>query len=210
MRLQQGTLYLQTESWDLPKAMPQRRPRETPRDHETATLSHVRQKYQFHKKLHPKYIDSFIYLILEKNSNPRIFKLSHKLIERLNRLAKTSEKIFGEAQLDHHRNHFCMQRKRIAAKLRNPRLNQITFRTLRHWKATMEYHKTKDILHVMQMLGHKNIMNTLKYTQLVDFQGDEYTSKATKDSDEASELVEAGFEYVCTTPDEIMLFRKRR
>jgi len=39
----------------------------------------------------------------------------------------------------------------------------------------MEYHKTKDILHVMQMLGHKNIMNTLKYTQLIDFKGDDYT-----------------------------------
>jgi len=74
----------------------------------------------------------------------------------------------------------------------------------------MEYHKTKDILHVMRVLGHKNIMNTLKYTQLVDFDGDEYTSKATKDAEEAKQIIEAGFEYVCTTPDEIMLFRKRK
>jgi len=53
-------------------------------------------------------------------------------------------------------------------------------------------------------------MNTLKYTQLVDFKGDDYTSKATKDSEEARQLIENGFEYVCTTPDEIMLFRKRK
>jgi hypothetical protein len=74
----------------------------------------------------------------------------------------------------------------------------------------MEYHKTRGILHVMQILGHKNIMNTLKYTQIVDFQGDEYTSKATKNTGEAKQLIETGFEYVCTTPDEVMLFRKRK
>jgi hypothetical protein len=74
----------------------------------------------------------------------------------------------------------------------------------------MEYNKTKDILHVMNMLGHKNITNTLKYTQLVDFKGDDYTSKATKNSEEARQLIENGFEYVCTTPEKIMLFRKRK
>jgi integrase len=84
------------------------------------------------------------------------------------------------------------------------------FHTFRHWKATIEYHKTRDILHVMRILGHKNIMNTLKYTQLVDFEGNEYTSKATKDTEEARQLIENGYEYVCTTPDEIMIFRKRK
>lgn len=41
----------------------------------------------------------------------------------------------------------------------------------------MEFHKTKDILHVMRVLGHKNINNTLVYTQLVDFKDDDYTAK---------------------------------
>jgi hypothetical protein len=49
-----------------------------------------------------------------------------------------------------------------------------------------------------------------KYTQLVDFEGDEYTSKATKDTEEARQLIENGYEYVCTTPDEIMICRKRK
>ena len=48
----------------------------------------------------------------------------------------------------------------------NPRLQQIHFHTLRHWKGTMEYCKTKDILHDMQVLGHKRIENTLKHTHL--------------------------------------------
>lgn len=59
-------------------------------------------------------------IIPEKNSNPRVFKLSSRLMERLNKLAKTSEKIFGDTKLDYHRNHFCLQRKCIAKKLENP------------------------------------------------------------------------------------------
>jgi len=57
----------------------------------------------------------------------------------------------------------------MAKKLENPRLRSINLKTFRHWKATCEYHKTKDILHVKQLLGHVNIMNTLVYTYLVHF-----------------------------------------
>lgn len=66
---------------------------------------------------------------------------------------------------------FYDQRKKIAEKLQNPRILKVSFHTLRHWKATMEYYKTKDILHVMRLLGHKNIKNTLIYTQLAKFEG---------------------------------------
>lgn len=74
----------------------------------------------------------------------------------------------------------------------------------------MEYHKTKDILHVMRLLGHKRIKNTLIYTQLIDFGNDEYVSKIAKKAEEAGQLIEAGFEYICTTPDDLMLFRKKK
>ena len=59
-------------------------------------------------------------------------------------------------------------RKRLVATLQNPRLLRIHFHTFRHWKVTMGYHKTKDILHVMNLLGHKSIQNTLIYTQLLN------------------------------------------
>jgi integrase len=101
------------------------------------------------------------------------------------------------------------QRKRTAKKLGNPRINKITFHTFRHWKATMEYHKTKDILHVMRLLGHKNIKNTLIYTQLVTFQNDDYVCKAAANVKEATDLIEAGFEYVCEMST-VKLFRKRK
>ena len=106
------------------------------------------------------------------------------------------------------RNHG-MQRQRIAAKLKNPRINRITFKTLRHWKATMEYHKTRDILHVMEVLGHKRIQNTLKYTHLVDFKNDEYVCRVAKTEKEIAELIEAGFEYVCEH-NGLKFFRKRK
>ena len=98
---------------------------------------------------------------------------------------------------------------RLAKKLQNPRLNHIHFHTLRHWKATMEYHKTRDLLHVMQMLGHTDIKNTLIYTHLIEIEGDEYHSAVAKTTEEAKELIKTGFEYVCTHQD-LLLFRKRK
>lgn len=74
----------------------------------------------------------------------------------------------------------------------------------------MEYHRTKDILYVMKLLGHKNIANTLIYTQLVEFEEDDkYCSAIAHNMEEAQKLVEIGFEYVCNHGD-VMLFRKRK
>jgi hypothetical protein len=74
----------------------------------------------------------------------------------------------------------------------------------------MEYNRTGDILHVMKVLGHKNIKNTLVYTQLAHFKNHDYVSKVAKTADEAGKLIESGFEYVCTTPNDLMMFRKQK
>lgn len=81
--------------------------------------------------------------------------------------------------------------------------------TFRHWKATMEYHRTKDILHVKQFLGHKCIESTLIYTQLLSFEGDEYHVKTAKNLEEACELAKSGFELF-TKFDDVQVFRKRK
>jgi hypothetical protein len=73
----------------------------------------------------------------------------------------------------------------------------------------MEYAKTKDILHVMKMLGHRNIQNTLLCTQLISFERDEFHSATAATVQDAQKLVEAGFEYVCDFND-TKLFRKRK
>jgi len=76
----------------------------------------------------------------------------------------------------------------------------------------MEYHRTKDILHVMQTLGHKNIKNTLLYVQLAEelFRDQqEYVSKVAKTEVDACSLIDAGFEYVCDF-DNTRIFRKKK
>jgi integrase len=146
----------------------------------------------------------------EKGSNPRIFKLSGNLmamLDSMKRRAKNS-RVFCKS-LKSKRRCFEKQRKTVARKLKNPRIREITFHTLRHFKATMEYHKTKDILHVMKVLGHKNIKNTLIYTQLVDLQNDDYIVRVAHNIEEDKELVEAGFEYI-TERDGLKIYRKRK
>ncbi len=85
----------------------------------------------------------------------------------------------------------------------------ISFHTFRHFNATMLYHKTKDILYIMQMLRHKNIRNTLIYTQLTNLNDDDYVAKTNQTTQEISKLVEAGFEYL-TDINNITIFRKRK
>jgi integrase len=151
----------------------------------------------------------------EKGSKPRRLKMSSQLSQMLQQLRHSGECVFRgpgsdllKSMENFHRN-FCEQRRQLAKRLQNPRLDGITFRTFRHFKATMEYHRTKDILHVMQLLGHRSIKNTLVYTHLVDFGGDEFVCKAAKNVEEAKVLVETGFDYV-TDIDCMKLFRKRK
>jgi integrase len=148
----------------------------------------------------------------EKNGIARMFKVPNKLISMVNSLPKKSKGIFGSSPVQCQRSlatAFYIQRKRVAMKLQNPRLLQIHFHTLRHWKATMEYAKTKDILHVMKLLGHRKIDNTLVYTQLISFESNDYHSAVAKTVEEAKKLIEAGFEYVCDM-ESVSLFRKRK
>ena len=144
----------------------------------------------------------------EKGGRARVLKISNKLVAMLNQLSKDAEKPF-QGSLRHFARTFRRQRKRVAHKLQNNRISKITFHTFRHWKATMEYHKTKDILHVKQILGHRSIENTMIYIQLVNFEADEFTCRVANTIKEAKELVEAGFDYV-TDVDGAKLFRKRK
>ena len=138
-----------------------------------------------------------------------MFKLSSTLLSMLQSLTKNSDNLF-EGSLSVFRKKFRKYRARLLTKLKNPRFKKITFHTFRHWKASTEYHKTKDILHIMELLGHRDIKTILIYTQLLTFESDEFNSSTAKTTKEASQLIEAGFDYICTTPENVMLFRKRK
>lgn len=77
----------------------------------------------------------------------------------------------------------------------------------------MEYHKTKDLLHVMAFLGHKKSDNTLLYVQLdqklFSETDDEFTVRTAKIPEEAAKLIEVGFQ-LADTIDGIHLYRKRK
>jgi site-specific recombinase XerC len=77
----------------------------------------------------------------------------------------------------------------------------------------MEYHKTKDIVHVQNLLGHRNIQNTFLYITiekgLFQASGEGFHVRTAKTVEEACKLIEMGFEYVDTI-DGVDIYRKRR
>jgi integrase len=145
----------------------------------------------------------------EKGSNSRTVKVSEKTIAMIKRLPKKHEPFIFNPNSRLYKNAITGIRKRLTQTLQNPRFLLIHMHTFRHWKATTEYAKTKDILYVMRMLGHRNIQNTLVYTQLVNLESDQYHSATAKTIEEARKLVEAGFAFVCDM-EGVKLFSKRK
>jgi integrase len=149
----------------------------------------------------------------EKHSLPRVFKVSSKLLMMIQALPKKNEKIFGVTTAKDAQRCFARSRKKIAQKIGNPRLAKIHFHLMRHWKGTMEYHKTHDFDHVRRLLGHRSILSTQIYVNMEKmlFSGNanEYHVKAVSTVEEATALIKVGFEYV-TEIDNKKLFRKRK
>jgi integrase len=98
----------------------------------------------------------------------------------------------------------------LAYKTQNRRIKKIHLHSFRHWKATITYHKTKDILYVKKILGHKSINSTLLYTQLISFEVDEFNVKVAETKMEIVKLLEAGFEWIGKDNDGLTYFRKRK
>lgn len=150
----------------------------------------------------------------EKGSKPRIWKVSDKLIGMLKNLPRNSQKVFGNTTYDSLKQTLQLTRKRLAAKLQNPRLLKMTFHTFRHWKATTLYHQTKDPYYVKEFLGHRSIKNTEIYitierTIFSESNDDEFTVKVTCKPEEIKNLLEVGFQYICEK-DGMLFFRKRK
>jgi integrase len=150
----------------------------------------------------------------EKNSLPRQWEgLTPRLMEMLNALPREDLHIFGHSTKNSLKAIFSRSRHKLSIKLQNPRLTQIHFHTLRHWKATMEYHRTQDLVRVMRFLGHKKIDNTMLYIQLEEKQfkdcNDQFIIKAIHNEKEAVQLGEIGFEPFDVV-NGVRLYRKRK
>jgi len=145
----------------------------------------------------------------EKGSNARTLKISNTLIAMLNALKKRPDNNIFNPRAETPAETFRRQRNKLAIQLQNPRIKQIHFHTLRHLKATTEYYKTKDILHVKYILGHKRLDTTSRYAHYQAFHTDEYTCKIATNETEAINLIENGFRYEVEI-DGHKLFRKRK
>jgi len=65
----------------------------------------------------------------------------------------------------------------------------------------------------MKFLGHRDIRNTLIYIDIEKLcyphGGEDYHAKTARNEAEALQLIEAGFDFVCSM-GEVKLFRKRK
>lgn len=130
----------------------------------------------------------------------------------LHALPKNNEYIFSKTRLDGHRWNFDQQKTALSKKLQNPRLKEIHFHTFRHFHATKLFNETKNLILVKQRLGHRNINSTMVYTHVVEFdeESQNYHHATATNETEAGQLIDNGWTYICTTPNQIMMFRKRK
>jgi integrase len=143
-----------------------------------------------------------------KGSFARIVKVSPRTIAMINNLPRTTEFVFNSTP-QNMRNNFQKQRQRLIRTLQNTKLREIHLHTFRHWKATMEYHRTKNIKFVQSILGHKKLENTDVYTHLINFESDQWHVAHATNLEEENKLIEAGFEYVrYSEKDEVAIYRK--
>jgi len=156
--------------------------------------------------------DGRIYPCTAKGGEARVPKMKTETLALLKQLVSTNnprldDKIFPCSKtLQKNWNRL---RNKTAERTGKPELRQIRLYDLRHFFGTLLYHDTKDIVHVQRKMGHRSLKNTLIYIDLADFENEEYVCKVASTVEEASELVESGFEHVANFEDK-MLFRKRK
>jgi len=157
-----------------------------------------------------------VYPTTAKHGTPRTLRISNALASLLlahiirNKL-NPNDKMFKGTE-DHYGTSFTRTRNRLANKIADPTLKTIRLYDLRHFFATMLYHKTREILEVKRQLGHKYIEHTLIYIDLeasiFNFT-DEWICKTAKTPEEAIQLIQTGFEKA-DTMGEIHIYRKRK
>jgi len=154
-----------------------------------------------------------VYPSTAKHGAGRALKISNSLRGMLKthiderKLNPTDKLFLGDSA--NYGKHYRLHRNQLAERLHKPELKNVRLYDFRHYFATRLYAKTKDILFVKQQMGHRKIETTLIYTQLLTTTDDEWTCKTAQNVEQATELIENGFEYV-TEIDGLKLFKKRK
>jgi integrase len=154
-----------------------------------------------------------LYPSVHKHGASRTLKISAQLRDSIQEhiiknKPNLNDNIFKGNQTNYGNNYREM-RNRLAERLHDPTLKTVRLYDFRHYFATTLYDKTKDILLVKQQMGHKRIETTMIYTQLLNYNEEEYTCRTATTIKEATDLLEHGFTYIQDI-DGIKLYRKRK
>lgn len=149
-----------------------------------------------------------------KGGNPRTIpmtaNLTTKLQERIIRKnLNPNDKLFGNETSDQYGNKYRTLRNKLAEKLKDPSIKTIRLYDFRHYFCTKKLYDLNNPYTVMVLMGHKKLQTTQKYMHLLNYAEEEYTVAGATTANQATKLIEAGFQYQ-TTIEGIQLFRKRK
>lgn len=149
-----------------------------------------------------------------KNGNSRTLEISRELMDLLFSLPKDPNKktVFFKKSYNSRSSAFNNRMKRLAKIHNNRRFKNIHFHTFRHCKALREYHKTRDILYVMGVLGHRKLNTTYIYVSLYHQiykpqQPNQFLTKIASTKKERIDLINDGWSLVEKEGDD-WYFRK--
>jgi integrase len=149
-----------------------------------------------------------------KNGNPRTLPISESLKQKLQEHVirenlSSNDLLFKGTNPDHYGKQYRQMRNRLANKLKDPSLKTIRLYDLRHYFCTKKLNDVGNPYTVMVLMGHTKLETTQRYMHLLNLNDDEWTCTGATTAKEATQLIEAGFQYV-TTIEGIQLFRKRK
>jgi integrase len=151
--------------------------------------------------------------ITAKKGNPRTLKISQQLTASINEWIiknnlNLNDKLF-KGNAEDYGKYYRAMRNKLAQDLKDPSIRTIRLYDFRHYFCSKQLNDTKDPYFVMLQMGHKKLETTQKYMHLMNLEEDEWTCKGATNIQEATALIEAGFQYV-TEMDGTKLFKKRR
>jgi hypothetical protein len=112
----------------------------------------------------------------------------------------TDPKYYGQS--------FRRARARIAKKLKDPSFKSIRLYDIRHYYITKKLKKIGNVEIVRQFTGHKTLDSLQKYLHMIATDHTEWITESTQDRKRSEELIKLDYQYVLTTPDGYMQFRK--
>jgi len=121
------------------------------------------------------------------------YQVSARLVSMLTALPKTDKRVFPTT---YRAMNNCLRalKKKVARKLQNPAVLDITFKSYRHWGGSMIAAYTNgNVLTVKKMLRHKSILNTMKYIHTINFKDDDFEETVATTPEEVRKLGKAGW-----------------